>query len=177
MIGSILEWGCDKVGAPEWVGDVVGIAADAYSGDWASVALAAPDLLENVCPSVAEKLSTLERAGGFSAISAGVKFVSGDYAGAAMDAGKMSGQIVERAAENGDLPIDVETAEVISNEGTAALNQAIAERTEPDALAAAETTGEPEAEVLLEPEAGATTEADARSADISVRRLQEGVRP
>ena len=46
-LGSIIEKVADALGAPEWVGDVGGLIADVYTGNWAGVVEGGIDLAEN----------------------------------------------------------------------------------------------------------------------------------
>lgn len=48
IVGKLVEKVADAVGAPEWFGDVAGIAASYFTGDIAGIVDGAIDLAENV---------------------------------------------------------------------------------------------------------------------------------
>lgn len=142
MIGSIVEWGCDKLGAPEWLGDVVGMSTDASLGDWAAVTWSTPDLLENVWPSAAERLPDFE--------------VSAEhFVGVLEDAGRTDdlaagAEAVAGAAET-DVTVEAEAAKPA--------------KLELPAMKEAATRS-----------AAAPADGAAAAAELSVLKLQEGVR-
>jgi len=63
-IGNLIEKVFDKIGAPEWLGDVAGIVVDAVNQDWVGVVEGGMDLAENAGIDVASYLpEPLYRAG------------------------------------------------------------------------------------------------------------------
>ena len=64
-LGNLADGICDKLGMPEWVGDVVGIGVDAYMGNWQGVVDNSFDLAENagIEPDLPLVPQSFERAG------------------------------------------------------------------------------------------------------------------
>ena len=97
-VGQQVSGLCDKIGLPEWLGDIGGGVADGFTGNWTSVAGHGADLLGDVSKEIGK---AVDKGKGKSSKSDSYAEASGQVSGMYNEEPSVSSERLDRATEVG----------------------------------------------------------------------------